>query len=336
MVAARAGIPRPAAPVEAASAGRRPWPSPRADARLLDALRHHVDDRADRQVGGLDRAALGVLRPAACRPPRRSRRDPCRAAGRCPAAARSPGSGTGPAPRSGVLRISGRRPSPDSAEPSLRIATASARSSSVPRCRCRYSTRSSSGIRVLAQCTAPAPMPNSARNRPNPSRSSTAAPGRRTPRTAAVSVQLHREVGHDQQQRAQGGQPEQGRHLALGPLGGGRVDVGHPVLVVRQARDCRTGPERRPRRWWRRRARPSAARLGRCRRGCASRRSRCLRSQPDGTADQQAQTDQPGDQALAHRPDRPERQPARGRGVPHALQVGDRRLACSADRSSHR
>ena len=58
--------------------------------------------------------------------------------------------------------MSGRRPMPEAAEPSLRAATASARSASVARSGLRFCTTSSSGISVLAQCTAPAPTANSA------------------------------------------------------------------------------------------------------------------------------------------------------------------------------
>ena len=62
-----------------------------------------------------------------------------------------------------------RRPRPAPAAPSLRAATASARSSSLERIGLRSLTISSSGISVLAQWIAPAPMQNSARPRPRPS-----------------------------------------------------------------------------------------------------------------------------------------------------------------------
>ncbi len=56
--------------------------------------------------------------------------------------------------------MSGRRPTPEDAPPSASVATASARSSSLLRIACRYSMTSSSGISVLAQWIAPAPMQN--------------------------------------------------------------------------------------------------------------------------------------------------------------------------------
>ena len=68
-----------------------------------------------------------------------------------------------------LLRISFRRPRPAPAAPSLRAATASARSASLDRIGLRSLTISSSGIRVLAQWMAPTPMQNSESPRPSPS-----------------------------------------------------------------------------------------------------------------------------------------------------------------------
>ena len=57
---------------------------------------------------------------------------------------------------------------PDSSPPVRMISTASARTSSEPRRAWRSSTTSLSGIRVLAQCTAPTPMKNNDTAMPMP------------------------------------------------------------------------------------------------------------------------------------------------------------------------
>ena len=122
---------------------------------------------------------------------------------------------------------SGRRPRP-------------ARSSSAERIGLRSATISSSGIRVLAQWIAPAPMQNSASPRPRPS-SLVDRPTCVEHVVAGGVGGLDREVGDDEQQRAQRGQAEEGGDLALAALGGLGVDVRAAVDVRRQARVRRTG-----------------------------------------------------------------------------------------------
>ena len=132
-----------------------------------------------------------------------------------------------------LLRISLRRPRPAPAAPSLSAATASARSSSVERIGLRSLTTSSSGISVLAQWMAPAPMQNSARPRPEAEQLGRQAD---LPEhlVAGGVRRLDREVGDDEQQRAERRQPEQGGDLALAAVRGLGVDVGAAVDVRRQ------------------------------------------------------------------------------------------------------
>lgn len=67
-----------------------------------------------------------------------------------------------------AVTMTGRRPMPVSARPLVIISAAALRVSSEPRTSWRSSTHSSSGMSVLAQCTAAAPMKNTAIARPRP------------------------------------------------------------------------------------------------------------------------------------------------------------------------
>src|SRR3954452_16085143 len=270
------------------------------------------------------------------------------------------GSGTRASAPMSELRISGRRPSPDSAAPSWRMPTASPRSTSDPRSRCRSSTRSSSGIRVLAQWTAPAPIPNSARKRPIPrpsvdnrvraSRSKNDMFGlsnlivKYTTRVSRVPIALIPNrvatwrsarlaaAGSTSAMRCRWGTRPgfSNRSVTTAP----RASWGRtPSWLVAPSRDAGVVPLMTCSSWATasgvRGCQPAGSR--RCRgwpSGWPSRRrsgwwSRRLRPEPHGAADQGRDADHPGDQTLVDRAEEAEAEATGGRLLLGGLEVGD-------------
>ncbi len=152
-----------------------------------------------------------------------------RAAGRGRAGGPGPGSGKSASAPSRELRISGRRPMPDSSPPVRTISTASARTSSEPR----------SGVALLDDLAVGhqglGPVHGADADEEQRDRHADAdAEGGRLDRGEGV-LGPPDEVGDDREQGAQRRQREQQDDLALGALGGGGVGVGQPVPVRRQA-----------------------------------------------------------------------------------------------------
>src|SRR5665647_2892417 len=77
---------------------------------------------------------------------------------RLPASCTTSGMAKRPRAPPSVYLINGRRPGCDAVPPAAMVCTASRRAWSEDRCGCRASVTSASGIRVLAQWTAPTPM----------------------------------------------------------------------------------------------------------------------------------------------------------------------------------
>ena len=208
-----------------------------------------------------------------------------------------------------------RRPRPDSLAPSLEDRRPRlARSSSRAAMRVPLLDISSSDIRVLAQWTAPAPMPNSASARPRPSASSRADVPDRERRSL---VDREREVRDDE---ADGGEHRDREEQATcarpawRPVGrcpamrcwcaggrgrsngsGSRLRAPAPASVLVRGRSL---------------CRAHAAPLGYVMTSLAFASPTSLATQT-ATADQRAQTEDPGQQALAHRAEA-----RRGRGRP--------------------
>ena len=199
------------------------------------------------------------------------------------------------------------------------------RDSSLARSGWRSSTSSSSGIRVLAQCTAPKPMPSRASASVTPSARLEAlvdADARDEDRL----VEVDGEVADDEEQGAEDGDAEQRRRPASRRAGGRLVEVGgprrraagRPGLVNRSGRppspttwpsSSRTavpcsgaGPPRYRCGWCP--ARSSGYRSSRRGAGGDGWRLGRLGAEPDGAADEEPEAEDPGEQALGHRTER--------------------------------
>src|SRR6476469_6533949 len=135
---------------------------------LVDALGHDVEDGAARDILGLVRVASGSR--MSFMPLRQNVVDRASPGSgpRPPATWSTRGTANRPSAPPRVYLISGRRPSWAWSPPPRIVSTAPARSSSWERSVWRSSTTSSSGMSVLAQWTAPAPIMKRLINRLTP------------------------------------------------------------------------------------------------------------------------------------------------------------------------